>query len=155
MSNIGKVTVRTGNIVTATIPESVPSILFDEDEVGYVSVDTSNRPPIVHISTPEQQVVSSNIHETDHLYSDIYNIKNEIILPSGGNYFKNFVYLDDILTQINIYLDNTLTELIYTIDFEYVDGELSKKIVSGINGTIEYDFIYDNGNLISINKILL
>ena len=63
--------------------------------------------------------------------------------------------MDDILTQINIYLDNTLTELIYTIDFEYVDGELSKKIVSGINGTIEYDFIYDNGNLISINKILL
>jgi len=100
-----------------------------------------------------------SVNELPNFLTGIFEIQDNILdiqteaRTAGLTKYKELIYSSEILTQINIWKDNTKTIKLYQTDFTYNAGILSQIGITRISDNFTYTktFNYTNGNLTGIN----
>ena len=87
--------------------------------------------------------------------TDIDFLELDLKLSGSVTRYKEFIYnINNDITQIKIYRDNTKSNLVYVIDYTYDGDNISTISTTRINDMFNYvkTFDYDvNGNILSID----
>lgn len=125
------------------------------DNVVEVSVEPS---PVIEVEVQPNSVVDVEVLPGGITYGGVLSLDYQLILGRLINQptlHKVLSYSSGNLTQIDVYSDDTLSNQLLSIVYNYTDNSLTQKVltdlVSGRVLTIDYNYTSDN--LTSINEV--